>query len=85
MDAHETQLPAVPVMYDTTLGALSDNEVIDHARRLYARLKVVPRWSDENEDLVREWGRACGEMTRRGITDTVTEGGTVSVVGPQAP
>lgn len=81
MDAHSYRLPAVPALHDSTLGALSDNEVIEHARRIYARLKVVPRWADENEDLVREWGRACSEMSRRGITDTVTEGGRVDVIG----
>lgn len=85
MGPHDTQLPAVPAMHETTLASFTDNQVIEHARRVYARLGVTPRWAAENDDLIREWGRVCQEMGRRGITDTVTEGGTVSVVGSREP
>lgn len=66
--------PTEPVLSD-----LTDNEVIERARHIHRGLQLTPRWADENERLVREWGQVCMEMGRRGITDTVTEGGTVEV------
>ena len=55
-------------------GSMSDNEVLELARELYRLLKVTPRWSAVNDDLIRAWGRVCLEMNQRGILDTVTEG-----------
>lgn len=67
--------------YDPGMGpwpdetaSLSDNEVIEQARRIYAQLQTTPRWAAENDDLIRAWGRICVEMGRRGISETVTEG-----------
>ena len=65
--------------HESDLASLSDDQVIKRAQHLYRRLQTVPRWSDENEPLVRDWGLVCMEMGRRGITDTVTESGPVEV------
>lgn len=56
------------------LASLDDNQVIEQARRIYAQLQTTPRWSADNDNLIRAWGRICTEMGRRGISETVTEG-----------
>lgn len=63
--------------YEQDLPSLADNDIIERARHLYRRLQVVPRWDTENDALLRAWGAVCVEMGRRGITDSVTEGGPV--------
>ena len=59
----------------TDLTDLTDNEVIERARHVYRQLQAVPRWHSDNDRLLAEWGTVCREMGRRGLTDTVTEGG----------
>lgn len=63
-----------PPREDSPYADLDDNAVIDKAREIYRQLQRVPRWHAENDRLLRAWGAICGEMGRRGITDTVTEG-----------
>jgi hypothetical protein len=63
-----------PRREDSPYDGMDDNAVIEEARRIYSRLQRVPRWSDENDSLLRAWGGICGEMGRRGICDAVTEG-----------
>jgi hypothetical protein len=59
--------------YDT-LTDMNDNEVIQAAREIYAGLQTSARWSTEAQELLIAWGAVMHEMSRRGITDTVTEG-----------
>lgn len=54
---------------------MEDNELLCYAKLVYGRFKVTPQWSADGDDLLRRWGAACLEMSRRGMTDTVTEGG----------
>lgn len=54
-------------------GELSDAQVISNARNVYRKLQRTPRWSRDNDILIREWAKVCEEMNYRGITDSVTE------------
>jgi hypothetical protein len=59
------------------LAEKDDDELIGAARDVYRKLQRTPRWSNDNDALIREWGAVCAEMNRRGITDDVTEGAGV--------
>jgi hypothetical protein len=59
---------------DKDAADMGDSELLAYAKLLYRRFQVVSRWADENDDLLRRWGTVCGERSRRGMTDTVTEG-----------
>lgn len=63
-----------------TYEGLDDNEVIAMARDIYRQFQVTPRWSAANDVLLRQWGSICGEMSRRGISEVVTEGGRQDVI-----
>ena len=52
---------------------LADSEVVSAAREVYRQLQISPRWSSDNDRLIRAWAAVCSEMNLRGLTDTVTE------------
>lgn len=70
--------------WPTELADLTDDQVIECARHVYRQLQTVPRWHAGNDALIREWGAVCREMARRGITDTVTEGGATGATAHPA-
>ena len=71
----ELEWPGAPDWPDKDPAAMDDGEVLAYARLVYARFRVVPRWHAENDELLRRWAAVCAQMARRGMTDTVTEGG----------
>ena len=74
-DKPQLEWPGAPDWPDKDPAAMADGDVLAYARLVYARFRIVPRWHAENDDLLRRWAVVCGEMSRRGMTDTVTEGG----------
>ena len=58
------------------LSEMDDNEVIEAARGVYRELQAAPKWSTEAQQLLISWGAVMHEMSRRGITESVTEGDT---------
>ena len=54
----------------------TDNEVLETARDVHARMTRADRDSDSYPDLLVAWREVCQEMNRRGMSDTVTEGST---------
>jgi hypothetical protein len=69
-----TEWPAELQWPAKAAGDMDDNELLEYARLVYRRFRLVPRWAKENDDLLRRWGAACRELGRRGMTETVTEG-----------
>jgi len=52
---------------------LSDAEVINEARKVYLELQRTPRWHNDNDILIRQWGQVCAEMNIRGLVDEITQ------------
>jgi hypothetical protein len=53
---------------------LDDGQLIDRAREIYRACQRVPRWHEDNDKLIRQWGAVCREMGARGMNDSVCEG-----------
>ena len=53
---------------------LADSEVVSAAREVYRQLQTTPRWSSDNDRLIRAWAEVCSEMNLRGLVDDITEG-----------
>jgi hypothetical protein len=58
------------------LDGLTDNEVMEMARQSYDRLSSCPGWDNDHDDLLAAFVVFNKEMGRRGITASVTEGGS---------
>jgi hypothetical protein len=56
------------------LAEKPDDELISDARSVYRDLQHTPRWSGDNDRLIRAWGEVCAEMNMRGLTDDITQG-----------
>jgi hypothetical protein len=67
--------------YESPYEGMSDNAVIEKAREIYQKFQELPRWSPDNDRLLTEWGSICSELSRRGISDGVTEGGPTGLEG----
>ena len=64
------------------LAEKSDVELISDARSVYRDLQHTPRWSGDNDRLIRAWGEVCAEMNMRGLTDDITQGRPAGPVRP---